>query len=896
MKSYLQFWGKAQPLEPVSVSWHPLAWHSLDVAAVAEMLLNWDSSIAEELASQCGGNVTAAQRLLITLSALHDIGKFSIGFQAKVRDRFPAVLTFPQSPKVGDHPAIGQRMLGEPGMAACWDRLTPNLGSAARQVLAGAVAGHHGRPASPLPRWLPDEIGNKAIEAAADFFCDIVDLLAGDPFIGHFSDTAAKAFSWRLAGFINLADWIGSNQRIFRYEPPEIALVDYWQRIARSRAGAAVTAAGLSRKPVSPFSGFRALTGRSDLPSPLQAHCETSGGLQDGPTFYLIEDMTGAGKTEAALVLAHRLMQAGRADGIFVALPTQATANAMYARLSRSYRRLFGDGAWPSLALSHGGAGLHDGFQDSILDVGAFEAVRKGMGGEETASAACAAWIGSDRRRSVFADVGVGTIDQTFLSVLPVKFAALRMLGLSRKVLILDEIHAYGAYESEELVRLIEFHAARGGSVIALSATLPEGVKARLLRAWRNGLRVKGDAAVWQPAYPLFTRLDGAGTVTQQPIAPRQDLLQRTVRVERLASPEASLDAIADAVAQGAAVAWIRNTVDDVLTAQVALAERGIEATVFHARFAMCDRQKIEADVIAAFGPTSEPEQRRGRVIVASQVIEQSIDVDFDLMVSDLAPVDLLIQRAGRLWRHGRTVRPLSSPRLLVVSPDPEGDVSTDWLSRPLRGTAYVYANHALMWLTAETVFATGAIVSPSGIRPLIEAVYAKEALDAAPKTLERSRLEAEGREQGDRSVAAMNLLQIRDGYSFREEWSPEIHTPTRIGEERTIFRLARWDGEHLSPWAGPIDAGMSSREVERLWALSEVAVSRRRASGRGDYPPEIERAAKSIEAEWGEFGGCVVLPLLGEGADFTASATKGNGSVPVGYKPAVGLILAEIG
>jgi hypothetical protein len=124
-----------------------------------------------------------------------------------------------------------------------------------------------------------------------------------------------------------------------------------------------------------------------------------------------------------------------------------------------------------------------------------------------------------------------------------------------------------------------------------------------------------------------------------------------------------------------------------------------------------------------------------------------------------------------------------------------------------------------------------------------------------------------------------MNLLQIRDGYSFREEWSPEIHTPTRIGEERTIFRLARWDGERLMPWAGPIDAGMSSRQIERLWALSEVAVTRRRASGRGEYPPEIERAARLIEAEWGVFGGCVVLPLVGERAVVGGYVTSQGGT-----------------
>jgi len=893
IRDFMQFWGKAQSLEPSSVSWHPLAWHSLDVAAVAEILLEREGAVAVELATRAAADVAAAGRFLICLTALHDIGKFSLGFQAKVPSCFPSSLTFPATPKIGDHPAIGHRMLGESEFAPLWDRLAPNLGETARGILAGAVAGHHGRPAVPLTNWVADEIGRKAIAAARVFFADVVDLLAGEAFSGKLDEKPARTFSWRLAGFVNLADWIGSNQHIFRYESPDIAMADYWQRIARPRAREAVAAAGFGRNAVSVASGFAALTGRSDSPSPLQAHCEAVEELGGGSAFFLVEDMTGAGKTEAALILAHRLMQAGQADGIFVALPSQATANAMYARLGSLYRRLFADTARPSLALSHGGARLHDGFQDSILDVGTFEAAYAGAGDDDvTASAACAAWIGTDRRRSVFADVGVGTIDQTFLSVLPVKFAALRMLGFSRKILILDEIHAYGAYESEELLRLVEFHAVRGGSIIALSATLPETVKDRLVRAWRTGLRVKGEAVRWLPDYPLFTRIDHAGRVGQCHIAPRADL-PRTVKVERLADTDAAFDAIAEAVAFGASVAWIRNTVDDVLAAAAALGERGIGATIFHARFAMCDRQKIEAEVIAAFGPASTAEGRRGKVVVASQVIEQSIDVDFDLMISDLAPVDLLIQRAGRLWRHGGRIRPLLAPCLLVVSPDPDGRIGADWLSRPLRGTSYVYRNHALMWQTARTLFAAGAIVSPSGVRPLVEAVYASDALEAAPEMLDRSRFDAEGRASADRSYAGMNLLRVSDGYSSRDVWSPEVHTPTRTGEERTIFRLARWDGETLTPWAGAINIGMTPREVERLWALSEVAVSRRRAMGRGDYPAEIERAARRLEAEWGETSGCVVLPLVKNASERSGYIRKStSGASLVVYSSVHGLTL----
>ncbi len=890
------FWGKAQPLDIRGVPWHPIAWHSLDVAAVTSILLDQMPWLVALLAAPTGADETTARRFIVRLAALHDLGKFAFGFQVKVPQCFPALAGKPVSARLGDHTAIGCTLLLRSDFTSLWEVLAPRLGDYARREVAIAVAGHHGRPTAPIEPCNEDEIGRKAIACALEYAQAALEVIGGDAYVGELNQAAAKRVSWAIAGVINLADWIGSNQQFFHYETPDVEIDNYWEDIAQPRARAAVAAAGLQLTPASLNSGFAALTGRREQPSPLQAHMQGCV-LPDGGAFYLVEDLTGAGKTEAALILAHRLLQEGRADGIFVALPTQATANAMYARLGPIYRRLFAEEAKPSLALAHGSAALHEGFQESILDVGRPEVSYGGnVDDDVTASASCAGWIGSDRRRSVFAEVGVGTIDQAFLSVLPVKFAALRMLGLARKVLILDEIHAYGAYEGEELARLVEFHSGRGGSVIALSATLPARVKDRLVNAWRLGRGLRGAAVPWMPNYPLFSTIDREGAATQAPLAPRMGL-PRTVEVERLATVEAAIEAIAAAVDRGACVALIRNTVDDVLAAHAALRERGLEAIVFHARFAMCDRQKIETDVVARFGPASTVEDRRGRVIVASQVIEQSIDVDFDVMISDLAPIDLLIQRAGRLWRHGGRARAVTSPRLLVISPEPKDEVAADWLSSSLRGTSYVYGNHALMWQTAKVLFAHGKIVSPESVRPMVEAVYALDALDRAPKALERSRLDAEGKAAGEKSFAGMNLLKFREGYAQEAAWNPEIHTPTRTGEERTIFRLARWDGASLQPWAGDIDASMTPREVEHLWAQSEVAVRKSRATGRGTYAADIDRAAGRLERAWGEMAGCVVLPLVGlvSSGTFEGSAIKRTASVSVSCDPVFGLVFKDV-
>ena len=202
-----------------------------------------------------------------------------------------------------------------------------------------------------------------------------------------------------------------------------------------------------------------------------------------GPCLAFLEDLTGSGKTEAALILAQRLIAHGKASGVYWALPTQATANALYQRLSRSYRRLFADGdTIPSLALAHASTDLQKDYQASIFKEGLTEAAGHteldyGSDDENTASAQCAEWLATDRRRSLLADIGVGTVDQALLAALPVKFQSLRLAALSDRVLVVDEAHSYDAYTTRLLKQLLAFHAALGGSAIVLSATLTSKTK-----------------------------------------------------------------------------------------------------------------------------------------------------------------------------------------------------------------------------------------------------------------------------------------------------------------------------------------------------------------------------------------------------------------------------------
>ena len=256
-----------------------------------------------------------------------------------------------------------------------------------------------------------------------------------------------------------------------------------------------------------------------------------------------------------------------------------------------------------------------------------------------------------------------------------------------------------------------------GGSAILLSATLPHDTRALLVNAFRDGLGTP-PAVLQDRSYPLATFV-GAECVTETPCAVREGLGRR-VGVTRVADVAAALKRVSQAARAGAAVAWIRNTVDDALVAAELLREAGFAPLVFHARFALCDRMVVEADVLGRFGRQST-KAGRGFILVATQVIEQSLDLDFDFICTDLAPVDSLIQRAGRLWRHVRNDRPLPGADLVVLSPEPVDAPGPGWIRDLLPGTAAVYDDPALLWRSARALFARGSLTTPDDMRPLIE-------------------------------------------------------------------------------------------------------------------------------------------------------------------------------
>jgi CRISPR-associated endonuclease/helicase Cas3 len=387
----------------------------------------------------------------------------------------------------------------------------------------------------------------------------------------------------------------------------------------------------------------------------------------------------------------------------------------------------------------------------------------------------------------------------------------------------------------------LEFQAALGGSAIVLPATLPRAVRQPLATAFAKGLG-REPPVLRALDYPLVTVV-AAGGGHEEAKEPRADL-RRTLDIERLPDEAAALARIVEAAGAGAAVAWVRNTVDDAFDGVARLRAAGTETSLFHARFAIGDRLAIEREIIRRFGKGNPPD--RPGVLVATQVIEQSLDLDFDLVVSDLAPIDLLLQRAGRLWRHPNRPRPVLGPRLLVVSPDPASEIGQDWYAVAFPRAAWVYRNHALLWLSAIALFAQGPVRVPEDVRGLVEAVYGHEAARTYPPPLERNWIETEGTERAARALAATNLLSVVKGYGGDHPgWDEDTRTPTRLGEEMTTLRLARVEGDRLVPWC-------TDPEPHRAWALSEVAVRKHRVPDVAVPPKGLRSVVERVmREEW---------------------------------------------
>ncbi len=897
-RGYFRYWGKVSKDEAGDKerSIHLLPYHCLDVAAVGHVLLHRDENLLKRIRGNLPFGAEDVRKLIIFFLALHDVGKFSVPFQGLVEEAL-RILNRTLRIRPYSHPHT------ELGLALWEDTLLGHCLSAGvfhdeyddpcrlgwyLPPLVQPFFGHHGQPVASGEVIVDEHFLDEDIEAACSFLGDCAALLVPEPIrlpsdLGLLYDTL-KVRSWLMSGFAVVCDWIGSNSDFFSYCGYEMPLEEYWPDACRF-AELAVEKAGILPVPRRQFAGMAALFPdlKNFSPSPLQAYvseCE----LAAGPQLWIIEDITGSGKTEAAVVLCQRLMEQGY-DGFFVGLPTMATANAMYERMAKAYRRLFTAERNPSLALAHGRRDLMEAFTTSILKMGARPSGEySGEKPKEDAesSAACAQWIADNRKKTFLAHVGVGTIDQALLAILPSRHHTLRLFGLANKVLIVDEVHACDAYMTELLKTLLQFHASLGGSAILLSATIPQAMRRDLTEAFLKGLDAKRETD-FQDSFPVVTSA-GIEGITETSLNPRPDL-RRSLAVELVHDENEVLEAIKSVAASGACVCRVRNTVADAVEAYELLADDPSvdrdRLMLFHARFAMGHRLDREHEVLRRFGKDADPGDRKNAILIATQVVEQSLDLDFDFMVSDLAPIDLIIQRAGRIHRHCRGFRGnRPEPVLWVFSPRMTQAPDKEWLSGFLRGTSFVYPDHGHMWRTARLLEARGGWTMPDDARMLIEGVYGECAAEVPDGLVDKQNL-AHGERMAEKAQGTFNALSVTRGYGGEQTaLFSDTSAPTRLGDPSVTFRLAVRSGDAITPISG---------HGRHPWELSEVQVRESSIAKSAAVKNERERAEATMKDK-GKWSELIILEPSGEGCWKGTACKKDGNRVDVSYSLQTGL------
>lgn len=713
-------WAKSDPF-------HLLLHHCMDVGHVAAALLNTERFANHRhllgVAMGIEGPLPAAW--ISYVAALHDIGKCDPDFQDKV----PALTN---ELKQAGLPFRTQPAPHFRHEARSWswvsDHLQSQHGWAAKVALttAAAVRGHHGDFNVPCPHddfvdtW--GGIRSKLASELAHAF-DV-------PIWSPQSCVDYSVFGMIVSGLIVMSDWIASNPDLFDVAGIGIPDSNY-AAFSAQRASDAVSSLGLNDPLHFPrparFSDVWTAPAFAS-PRPLQAVIEKlclQGQL--GPGLAIIEAPMGEGKTEAAVYLATQWMNP--AAGFYVALPTGATSNQMHSRMA-AFVEQFRPGAANELRLVHGMAWLID---DTTTRP-------PSQVGNDCISDA-ADWF-RPAKRALLAPMGIGTIDQALMAVLHVKFGFLRLFGLAGAVLIVDEVHAYDAYMSRLLCVLLKWCAALKVPVILLSATLPENRKVDLVAAYTGVVGVTKESHSSVP-YPQLTFAGMNGTI--ETYGDIQASSSRRLRLAKwpgmLGNAGATARLACDLTAPGGCTCVIANTVGSAQRIFLELQQQSPDALIllFHSRFTARNRSWIEQRVLELFDKRSllpdihplKTVRPTRAILVATQVVEQSLDLDFDAMISELAPIDLLLQRAGRLHRHDRLQRPGDGqPHLHLLLPE----MST----QPQMGPSEkVYARFVLL-KTLAALHGREQVLIPEQIRELIEQVY-----DDIPNMAETCRLDS---------------------------------------------------------------------------------------------------------------------------------------------------------
>lgn len=810
-------------------SGHGLLAHMLDVAAVALAILNRESPGSRIwIARNLGLPVETVDRWVAALVGLHDFGKAIAGFQAKWPDGRLAAevagLTFPaHSLQPSDHGAASAALLRP--------LLADKAGDPAWcNAVLQAISAHHGYNLPPAqlrnarPRHEPAIWGTARTELFDAYWRTVAP--ADKPACG---ELLLPAVQW-LAGLTSTADWIGSN--IEWFEPGERAdgLANHFDQ-ALNLAESALDTIGwphhhtLLNRDADTDTLLHRILARPDASiraRPLQSAADVLLRNAEGPTLMIVEAPMGEGKTELAMLAHLRLQAANQHRGLYVALPTKATGNAMFSR-TLTFLRSFTDHIRLDIQLAHGSAA----FDDQIAHL-------RGIHGDPGDNVGSSAWF-SQRRRALISPYGVGTIDQALFATLNIKHHFVRLWGLANRVVVLDEVHAYDTYTSGLIAALLRWLKALNCSVVLMSATLPGKRRQELLAAW--DIEAHQFSQVDYPRV-LVTYNDriACHTVDSRPLPP--------IQVSGIPEDLSNLAACAlDQLAGGGCGAIVVNTVDRAQRLFRLIqdeAPSGTRLLLYHARFPADERGEREREVLSCFGHGAD--RPACALLIATQVAEQSLDIDFDFLISDLAPIDLLLQRAGRLHRHERD-RPAahSVPRLMV-----SGLLAGRFPELKETAWEYVYDPYILArtWalIAEESVWTL-----PEDIDRLVQRVYDEDIpLPADLQAETRRRIEEIAYGEHLAKIQQESLLALhaaidadaepQSAYANKPRGNEEgeglgIRNRTRLGEDAigAVPIEIGDDGWRLAPDSAPFDPQeVVSDTLARRIFLRQLQISRR--------------------------------------------------------------------
>lgn len=833
------------------LAWHPLEDHCADVAAVCERLLK-STLIRLRLARLAGVpelDEVACARLCV-LAALHDAGKANHGFQRKAE---------PAQPDVAGHvtPFIDALFSRDPSLRrTLLDALRLDLLRAwgAESLLLAAIA-HHGRPPS---------LGSAGLNARPALWRAVGGI---DP-IAAIAALTTRALQWfplastgspplpespalshAFAGLVTWADWLASDRSLFPFS--EEGDPDRIEK-ARLLAEAALHRTWLDPRPLRQAlgPGFEWSRAFSFPPNPAQ-RALLGQEIPSGGGIVILEAETGSGKTEASLAWFMKLLGSGEVDGLYFALPTRSAAVQIHRRVLAACARVFGDDAPPVILAVPGYACVGP---DGLATVGPALCRPEELWPDDGAERSrWRTWAGENSKRYLTGIVSVGTVDQVLLGALQVPHAHLRSGALLRQLLVVDEVHASDAYMNVLLEEILSRHLAAGGHALLMSATLGGAVRSRLGGGSRRAPDLQVSLSVPYPALTVAPAR-GPGPPAVRSIEPDKGRARSVaLRPEPFARDPGTVAALAlDAAREGARVVVLRNLVSDALATQLAVeasAEPNETRLLFrcagrpaphHSRFSPEDRRLLDSELERALGRAGPA---GGLIVVATQTVQQSLDLDCDLLVTDLCPIDVLLQRLGRLHRHQRE-RPGSfrSAQAVVLQPaDALGTfIQKSGKAQGPCGIGTVYSDLRQLEATRRLVAERSPFAIPEMNRELVELATHPTALDAIASAGGSSWLAHAATCLGE-GLASQNLGHLST-FTWENPYQDTPFAPdvsamatTRLGADD---RLARFE----PPLASPFGDQFSSLSVPS-WLV--------RGAGEDELPQVLKT---DVSAGWVRF------------------------------------------